>query len=75
MNKELKKKLWLDIRLTLILMPMLYYGALSSPLLEEPLITNMNPLLGGLLTGWSWMLVAYLVLSWLFYDKYKKLIK
>jgi len=68
MNKTLKKKIFFDIRILIIFIPSFYFGWIKSPFYENN--NTILPVISGACMGVAIILGAYLLVTWLFYDKF-----
>lgn len=67
MSKKLNKKILLDLRLLILLIPCFVIGFMCSPLAAQPLL-EIPAVISGLFAGPAIVILLYLVFSWLFYD-------
>ena len=70
-NQKLKKKILLDLRLLVIAIPSFITGFLSSPFAEYK-IFDIDPLLSGMSAAPALIIIPYLIISWMFYDRLYK---
>jgi undecaprenyl pyrophosphate phosphatase UppP len=70
MTKEIKKKIRLDLKLLLIAIPSFIIGFLCSPFVETPLF-DINPFISGICGAPAFLIIPYLIISWLFYKEIK----
>jgi hypothetical protein len=65
---KLKKKLLTDIRVLLIFLPAAYFAWHNNIFIDETKYDN--PMVGGACTVITMALGVYLLITWLFYDKF-----
>lgn len=70
-NQKLKKKILLDLRLLVIAIPSFVTGPLSSPFVENK-IFDIGPLLSGMSGTPALIIMPYLIISWMFFDRLYK---
>jgi len=66
-NKKLEKKILLDLRLFIILVPLFVAGFLSAPFVQNKFF-DISPILSGICAAPALVIILYLVISWMFYD-------
>jgi len=66
---KLKQKLLVDLVLVSILIPSIVLGFLSAPFMNHPWL-DIDPSISGICASPTFFILPYLIITWLFYDKY-----
>lgn len=69
----MRKKIFFDLRLLIIAIPLMWYSIKYMPQKNDSI--SIHPFLSGIAFTLSVSILFYIIISWIFYNELKKLIK